>query len=373
MGLCIFVQTNNRMAESEFIFTHTQEILPKGSCTWKAPSNIALVKYWGKYGLQLPKNSSLSFTLSHCATQTQVSYQPKEKKGDDVSFQIFFEGKPAPHFRTKITSFFERIQKYVPFITRYEWEIRTQNTFPHSSGIASSASGMAALALCIMDVEKQLNPTISTNYFYKKAGFLARLGSGSAARSITGPIMIWGAHPAIENSTNNYAIAPSFKLHTNFLNYRDTILLVDQGQKQVSSSVGHQLMHNHPFSESRFAQAQQHLAQLISILKTGDLSAFVKLVEREALILHAMMMTSSPYFLLMKPVTLEIIQHIWNYRENNNSHVCFTLDAGANVHLLYPDAEKEDITRFIQQELSRFCECGKFITDQLGNGAEKIS
>jgi len=85
-----------------------------------------------------------------------------------------------------------------------------------------------------------------------------------------------------------------------------------------------------------------------------------------------MMMTSMPYFILMKPNTLEIINKIWTYRNDTNSNVCFTLDAGANVHVLYPENEKESVLQFIKNELAGFCQNGHFITDEVGKGAELI-
>src|SRR5690606_30712639 len=121
-----------------------------------------------------------------------------------------------------------------------------------------------------------------------------------------------------------------------FRNYQDTILLVDKGEKQVSSTVGHDLMHGHPFAQQRFAQAHENLSAIKKALTDGDIDSFIKIVESEALTLHSMMMTSMPYFILMKPNTLEIINRIWKYRAATGITVCFTLDAGANVHVLYP-------------------------------------
>ena len=146
-------------------------------------------------------------------------------------------------------------------------------------------------------------------------------------------------------------------------------MLVDKGEKQVSSTVGHNLVHDHPFSEQRFQQANDNLSKLIPVLKEGDISEFIKIIESEALSLHAMMMTSMPYFILMKPNTLEIINRIWNFRKETKSNICFTLDAGANVHVLYPEAEKETVSTFIEAELKPFCKNGEYIHDQTGNGA----
>jgi len=208
--------------------------------------------------------------------------------------------------------------------------------------------------------------------FLKKASFLARLGSGSACRSIEGPLVVWGEHPAIKESSNLLGMQYPFTVHQIFQNYQDTILLVDKGEKQLSSTVGHDLMHDHPFAEQRFRQANDHLSTLIPILESGNLSEFISIVESEALSLHAMMLTSHPYFILMKPNTLEIINRIWQYRRETQSPVCFTLDAGANVHVLYPETEKEAVLEFIKKELSPFCKDGAFIEDRVGFGAKKI-
>ena len=112
---------------------------------------------------------------------------------------------------------------------------------------------------------------------------------------------------------------------------------------------------------------------ITTIPKNGNLKSFISLVESEALTLHAMMLASDPYFILMKPNTLKIIEKIWNFRENNDSNICFTLDAGANIHILFPDKEKEKSNTFITKELLEFCENNQFITDSLGKGAEIVS
>jgi diphosphomevalonate decarboxylase len=261
---------------------------------------------------------------------------------------------------------------YCPFLKDYHFIINTQNTFPHSSGIASSASGMAALAVNLMSLEKNLNPEMTDAYFYKKASFLARLGSGSACRSIKGEVVCWGNHTEIEGSSDLFGVEFSSIIHENFKNYQDTILLVDKGEKQVSSTVGHNLMHNHPFAEKRFEQAHTNLSKIKNILETGNLDQFIQIVESEALTLHAMMMTSVPYFILMKPNTLEIINKIWNFRKETKIPVCFTLDAGANVHVLYPSTVKQDVLQFIQNELVGYCQNGHYICDEIGNGSQLI-
>ncbi|RAK21006.1 diphosphomevalonate decarboxylase [Flavobacterium aquaticum] len=357
------------LTEKDFIATSYNSI-ESASFEWSAPSNIALVKYWGKKENQIPANPSISFTLNNCKTITKLE-AVKKAENNSFSFDLLFEGKPKEDFKTKIQKFFERIEKYCPFLKEYHFKIDTQNTFPHSSGIASSASGMAALAMNIMSLEKAINPTISDDYFYSKASFLARLGSGSACRSVKGEVVVWGNHAEIKGSSDLFGVEFS-EMHSNFKNYQDTILLVDKGEKQVSSTVGHDLMHNHPYAERRFAQAHENLSKIKAILSSGNVAEFIKIVESEALTLHAMMMTSMPYFILMKPNTLEIINKIWKFRNETQIPVSFTLDAGANVHVLYPENVKENVLQFIQDELVEFCQKGHYICDQIGNGANQL-
>ncbi|WP_281238678.1 diphosphomevalonate/mevalonate 3,5-bisphosphate decarboxylase family protein [Flavobacterium praedii] len=356
------------IAATDFIPKPYTNSLNQGSFTWSAPSNIALVKYWGKKNNQIPANPSVSFTLNNCKTITTLAFAKKQKDGN-FSFDLLFEGKPKEDFKPKIQKFLERIEVYLPFLKEYHFTIDTQNTFPHSSGIASSASGMAALAMNFMSLEKALHPEMTEEYFFKKASFLARLGSGSACRSVKGQVVVWGNQANIKGSTDLYGVEYPYAIHDTFRNFQDTILLVDKGEKQVSSTVGHDLMHDHPFAERRFAQAHENLDKLIPVFENGNLDEFITIVESEALTLHAMMMTSLPYFILMKPNTLQIINAILKFRNETKIPVCFTLDAGANVHVLYPNAVKEKVLQFIKAELVGYCQNGQYLCDEIGNGA----
>lgn len=334
------------------------------TASWEAPSNIALVKYWGKREVQLPANPSISFTLSNSKTITTVS----ANKGDH-GFTIRYDGVEKPDFAPKIKSYFQRIKDYCPWVTQYHFTIDTLNTFPHSSGIASSASSMAALSSCIMDMESQLT---SSDMDLDKTSFLARLGSGSACRSVSGQVVVWGSHNGFKGSNDYYGYNASDILHDNFKDYQDIILLVDKGKKEVSSTVGHDLMNGHPFAPARFDQAHTNLNLLKEALSNGDLPTFIKIVESEALTLHAMMMTSHPYFILMKPHTLSIIEEIWEFRKQTQIPVCFTLDAGANVHLLFPAAHKKAVNELVNSKLAQFCDNSSYICDQIGSGAAKL-
>lgn len=340
----------------------------EGKVQWKSPSNIALIKYWGKHGIQLPSNPSISFTLDHCHTDTTLAFK-NDGKGE---VKFFFEGKEAPAFAEKSMKFLDKIQNYVPFLESLSLEIHTQNSFPHSSGIASSASGMSALALGILSIEKELNPELSDDVFAKKASFLARIGSGSASRSTEGGLVVWGQHEAIKESSDLYAIRYNEEVASVFETYQDVVLLVDRGQKKVSSTVGHSLMHSNPFSEQRFEFARKNMSVLKGILKEGNLDEFNALVEREALMLHALMMSSEPYFILFKPNTLSIIEKIWEFREATQLPVSFTLDAGANVHVLFPKTIEQKAMEFVKNELIGYCQQEMYICDCVGSGPKRM-
>lgn len=350
------------MIQEEYTTEATLAVPESGVVAWESPSNIALVKYWGKKPVQLPANASISFTLKNCFTSTKLSFI----KADSRSLQVFVDGEEKPSFLKKIETFFERIESYCPYVTNYAFKIETENTFPHSSGIASSASGFSALALCVLSIERKA-AGLSDSDFYKKASFLSRLGSGSACRSLYGPMGVWGAHDHYKGSNNDFAI-PYQDVHEIFKDYQDTILLVDKGEKKVSSTLGHDLMNDHPFADNRFVQAKNHMIELQKILKEGNVLDFNRLVEKEALTLHAMMMTSEPYFMLFKPNTLTIIHKVWEKRESDNIPFTITLDAGANVHLLYPAEYKQLALNFIKDELIVYCQNRQYICDEVGNG-----
>jgi diphosphomevalonate decarboxylase len=340
---------------------------------WRSPSNIALVKYWGKHGIQLPQNPSLSFTLQSSFTEMQIAFA--EAKGLQIDF--YFEGKENEKFKQKIINFIKSLEnqdsiKY-DFLKNIYLKIDSTNSFPHSAGIASSASSMSALALCLCSIEQEIKGlTFDSASFFRQASFLARLASGSACRSVYGGATVWGETPILAGSSDEYAIRFPFDLHPVFQDFRDSILIVSSSEKSVSSRAGHALMNHHPFAEVRYKQANTNLVALIDALKAGDMENFIKIVENEALTLHGLMMNSEPSFILLHSNTLKIIEKIREFRQVTGLSVCFTLDAGPNVHLLYPQKEELRIKQWIEYELSAFCENRYYIHDQVGEGAEQI-
>lgn len=350
--------TNKDFFGSENFQLSTQKV--ENSC----PSNIALIKYWGKYENQIPANPSISYTLNACRTLTEMQFFPDE----EFSVSTFLAGKEEKNFASKIEKYFKSIEIYLPWILKGSYKISTVNTFPHSSGIASSASGFGALAKCLMDLDLLFssdNRQLTTNN--QKASFLARLGSGSACRSLYNGLVVWGETPVVEGSSDLYAVKyPDKEIHPIFKNFKDWVLLIHEGEKSVSSTVGHGLMKNHPYSEQRFQEAKDQFVPMKDILKNGYLEKFITLVEHEALTLHAMMMMSEPAFILMKTGTLEVINKIWAFRKETNLSLFFTLDAGANVHLLFPnDNDCAKIENFIMTELLPFTQKGGVMQDEM--------
>lgn len=325
------------------------------------PSNIALIKYWGKYENQIPANPSISYTLSQCRTITEMEFA----EGEDFSVKLFLSGKEEPKFAEKTAKYLAGIEKYLPWVLRGSFVIKTENTFPHSSGIASSASGFGALAKCLMALDKEISGEKSPEETLQKASLLARLGSGSACRSLYNGLVVWGATPVVSGSADEYAVPyPVSEIHPIFRDFNDWVMLIHEGQKSVSSTVGHGLMNGNPYAQVRFAEAAKNFFTLQEILKNGDMDGFIKLVEHEALTLHAMMMVSDPAFILMQTGTLETIHKVWDFRRETGLPLFFTLDAGANVHLLFPnDGQQERIKAFIETELLAYTQSGGVVKD----------
>ena len=340
----------------------------QGRVRWRSPSNIALVKYWGKRGKQLPQNPSISFTLSECCTETFVQYE----KADGFGFKFFFEGQENPAFGAKIEKFLMDNQAFFPFINQLHLKVESRNTFPHSSGIASSASSMSAFVMGLIEIENLLVGPSTGSGTLTKASYFSRLASGSAARSVFPAMALWGKTEAYEGSSDEYAVSLANDIHPVFKTYRDSILIVSGETKAVSSRAGHGLMEGNPYATARYEQANENTKELLSALKSGDMDNFINITESEALQLHALMMCSNPSFILMKPNTLRIIEEVRNFRNETHIPLCFTLDAGPNVHLLYPESEAEKVEHFIKDHLATYCVENKWIADHVGDGPKKL-
>lgn len=328
---------------------------------WSSPSNIALIKYWGKKENQIPQNPSLSISLSKSYTTTSLELTSKNENW--INFK--FEGMKKDDFIPKIEKFISRLGSEWSFLHDYSLNIESTNTFPHSSGMASSASAMSALALCFLEIKKSYND----QDFFIKASEMSRLGSGSACRSLYKGMSLWGDDG--EEGSDLYGVEFS-QFNSFYEGFQDTVLIISSDKKSVSSSLGHSLLDNNIYAHSRYQHARENLGKLKSILKTDDFHSFAEVVEQEAMAIHATMMTSNPSYILMKPHTLNVIEKVKSVRAKG-LHLCFTLDAGPNVHLLYPRSAKEDVIGFIKENLLQFCEEEKYIEDEMGSGPVRLS
>lgn len=343
-----------------------------GQVSWQSPSNIALIKYWGKFGVQLPKNASLSFGLSEAFSETTIEYLTK--KSDQAVHNFYFEGKENPAFGEKVLRFLDDLELVFPFLKQLDLQIESKNSFPHSAGIASSASSMSALALCLCSIEQEVVGSLQDEIdFYTKASYVARLGSGSASRSVYGGFSVWGEFTELQQSSNDYAVPFSYEVHPLLMQLRDSILIVSDSEKVVSSRAGHALMNGHPYADARIAQSKQNMSGLIAALLQGDTDRFVEVVENEAMSLHALMMSSKPWYSLLHPNTLKILDKVRAFRDQSGVFICFTLDAGPNVHLLYTQEDKDQVMEFIEKDLLEYCVERKVIHDKVGFGPKRIN
>ncbi len=372
------------------------------SVSFQCPANIALVKYWGKKesGIQLPANPSLSLTLGDLfATTTLVLSNRIVNENVGLPFIFTFEGKPQPTFDLKIAHFLQAISEDCSWLSEYTLHIDSCNNFPHGTGIASSAAGFGALGLCIAKAEQLLlagegdanftpnsesrsfvqsnrklpkTATTESEEFIQRSSYLARKGSGSAARSMFSLPAVWGETIAVSGSSDLFAVPLLSPIHKDLQDWGDVVLIVDETEKAVSSSAGHALLKNHPFAAVRFQQAQANLSSIVHALKEGDVAKFIEIVESEALQLHSMMMTSIPYYILIRPNTLSIIEKIWQFREETHLPLCFTLDAGANVHLLFDRKIDKTVMNFVHNTLLCYCKKGQYLCSALGVAPHQV-
>jgi diphosphomevalonate decarboxylase len=232
---------------------------------------------------------------------------------------------------------------------------------------------MSALALCLTSIQEELEgKPFPQDVFFNRASYLARLGSGSACRSVYSGYTIWGFHPLIQGSSDDRAIPVPVTIHPVFREMGDAILVVSSKEKSVSSRAGHGLMEGHPYAPARYSRAAANALAMTRALAAGDPENFVRITEQEALDLHALMMSSEQSYLLLEPATLSVIAAVRRFRSSTGIPLCFTLDAGPNVHLIYPISQRETVLQWVREELSVFCENGRFIDDRIGNGPEKL-
>ncbi|NCF65290.1 MAG: diphosphomevalonate decarboxylase [Chloroflexi bacterium] len=282
-----------------------------------AGSNIAFVKYWGNLDdtLNVPMNGSISMTLDAAHTITTVEFHP-----DLPADELTINGQPADWAAVKRASaHLDRIRD----LARKYWSARiiSTNSFPTGAGIASSASGFAALTLAATKV-------LGLNLSKSELSRIARLGSGSASRSIDGGFVEWQPGGRHEDS-HATPLAPA-----NHWDLVDIIAIISTEHKKVGSSMGHSLAHTSPFYQARLGTVQVMLQSVRRAIKEKNFTAFGKLIEEEAISLHVSAMSSRPSVLYWQPGTVALMQALRRWRDDGGPVGYFTMDAGPNVHVI---------------------------------------
>lgn len=284
--------------------------------TAQAPSNIAFIKYWGKRDekLRIPANSSISMNLSNTYTTTTVDF--------DTSYKVdtfFLEGKRVTGEEAlRVFKHLDRLRNLAKMNLRAK--VTSSNTFPKASGIASSASGFAALTLA---ASRAAGLTLNT----KDLSILARIGSGSACRSIPDGFVEW---KTASDSNKSYAVS----LHPpDYWAICDLVAIVGTKTKKVSSSEGHALAESSPFYKTRLQSMPKKIREIKTALKKRDFTKFGEVLEAEAVSMHTVMMTSNPPLFYWLPATLKVMQEVWSLRDRG-VECYFTIDAGPNIHVI---------------------------------------
>jgi diphosphomevalonate decarboxylase len=302
--------------------------------TARAGSNIAFIKYWGVADptLNLPLSNSISMTLADAHTTTSVEWDNNRMLMND---EVTIDGvRLEPKRAERIIRHLERIRT-LGNVT-YRARVVSQNNFPMASGIASSASGFAALTVAACSaLGLDLTPA--------QLSGLARRGSGSAARSLFGGYVEWEKGRDDLTSVARQIQPPD---HWELL---DLVAIVSAAEKAVSSESGHLLAVSSPYNMARIDQIEGMLMEVRAAIATRDIQRLGVAIERDALAMHAVMMTSMPSLLYWQPGTLEVLQAVRQWREAEKLPVYFTIDAGPNVHLICEPAYRNLVTERLRE------------------------
>lgn len=317
----------------------------------EAPSNIAFLKYWGKSNteLQWPAGDSLSMTLKNAKTITKLS-----DASEDI---IYFNDQVTQDL--KISSALSFLRKETGF--NDPLRIETSNTFPSSCGIASSASGMAALSIAFLAMatkSRSFEELEARGYSRTHLSHLARRCSGSAGRSLYGGYVEWlkGSEPLSQEINPLFSENP-WPLH-------DLILIVSQEKKSVSSSRAHQSAFTSPLFSTRLAGLSERFHAIKEAITNQNVEQLGPLLEAEALEMHAIIMTAALPVKYLLPETTELLIWIREQRFKGRFKAWFTIDAGPNIHLICEASEVSAVYSALQQDFPRL----KVFNDEMGAG-----
>lgn len=296
-----------------------------------APANIAFIKYWGKRSsaLRIPLNDSISMNLSEATTTTTVEFS-KDLQRDTVVFQK--EMVKDEEVR-RITKQLDRIRKKAG--CHWYARVETKNSFPKGTGIASSASGFAALTVAAATA---IGLTISE----RELTVLARLGSGSACRSIPDGFVWWHA-----GKTSRQSYAESLYPSTWWEDIRDIVCVISKTEKAVSSTSGMDLVRTSPLYKLRLSEIPEKIEKVRSAMRVRNLRELGKLIEEDAISMHCVMMTQNPPLFYWNEITLRVLETIFEMQKGGMD-AFFTLDAGPNVHVICDVHDKEELVKVLR-------------------------
>jgi diphosphomevalonate decarboxylase len=298
--------------------------LPAGKATFRVGSNIAFIKYWGVSDPQLniPLNSSISMTLADAYTVTTVAW---DQDGQLAQDEIILDGERLPEpAAQRIVDHLDRIRRMAA--VSYRARVASRNNFPMASGIASSASGFAALTIAACTA-------LGLDFDATRLSAIARRGSGSASRSLFGGFVEW------EKGQDDASSVARQLFPADHWALMDVVAVVSSAHKAVSSARGHLLATTSPLLEGRMSHVNDWLLTVRDAIARRDLASLGPILELDALAMHAIMMTSMPSLLYWEPTTIEILHAVQRWREQEGIAAYFTIDAGPNVHLICePDA-----------------------------------
>lgn len=296
--------------------------------TVRAGSNIALIKYWGVADAQinLPLSNSISMTLDNAHTTTTIEWVPRSQLASD---EITLDGaRLDDRAARRLVNHLDRLRALAGSDERAR--VVSLNSFPMASGIASSASGFAALtAAGCAALGLPLDAT--------RLSALARRGSGSACRSLFGGYVEWERG---EDDATSVAHALYPASHWRLV---DLVAIVSRAAKATSSEEGHRFAATSPLNAARIANVKSVLGDLRRAIAERNLHALGPLIEQDALCMHAVMMTGNPSLIYWNPATLEILRALRQWRESDGSMAWFTIDAGPNVHVICEPADAAEV------------------------------
>lgn len=283
-----------------------------------AHPNIAFIKYWGNRhtSLRIPSNGSISMNLEGLQTRTRVAFDPALQSDE---FQLNGIAQAGPGLQ-RVSSFLDFVRQMAGITTRAR--VSSENNFPTGAGIASSASAFAALSLAA-------SAAAGLQLSEAQLSRLARRGSGSASRSVPGGFVEWQAG---NSDLDSYAFSIASPDHWNLT---DCVAVVSQVHKPTGSTEGHALADTSPLQIARVADATRRLDICRKAILERDFGTFAEIVELDSNLMHAVMMTSTPNLIYWQPATLSVMQAVQSWRQDDLD-VCYTIDAGPNVHVLCP-------------------------------------